>query len=92
VVLPLPLALALEVGVVEVGTAAPEIDVLDGELPLVVVDTPPVMVLPVIGTGVLMSVDDVGGRRGEDEPPPLEILAMTNEGLVLPESPNKTMR
>lgn len=63
-------------------------------VPVVVVDSlvPPVMTDPVRG-GLDQSVDveDAGCGVAASEVPPV-IAVIANEGLVLPESPNKTIK
>lgn len=72
-----------------VGVVAVDV-VVELEEPLVVVavvvETPPVIVEPVMGMGVVIRVDEPGG--GKLAAPPFAILAIANDGLVLPESPN----
>lgn len=61
------------------------------------VDTPPVMVEPVIGMGFVKRVEDKDVRLDEvlldpvvEFPLPV-IRVMANAGLAFPESPNRTM-
>lgn len=68
--------------------------VLIVELPLVD-DCPPVITVPEIGMALLMRVDVFGLSvvlEVEDEGDPPEMRAIAKVGLVLPESPIKTMR
>jgi hypothetical protein len=65
------------------------VSVLEGEVP-------PVMTDPVLGMGVVIRVSVAVTAADEGdvvvELLPEDIFVMENDGLVLPESPNKTMR
>lgn len=76
--------------VVDVGT----VTVVDESRVVVVVDSliPPVMTDPVKG-GLVQSVDVEVDGCGVAASEPLPVIAViANEGLVLPESPNKTIK